>query len=70
VEGQVATAAWPCRFFFIIIIFILQPTLFILKLCFFSFRLVSQLNPFPGMKHLDVAGGTGIPIPWLLSAVL
>ncbi|KAJ4830497.1 2-hexaprenyl-6-methoxy-1,4-benzoquinone methyltransferase [Turnera subulata] len=22
-------------------------------------RLVSQLNPFPGMKHLDVAGGTG-----------
>ena len=30
-----------------------------LKLCFFSFRLVSKLNPFPGMKHLDVAGGTG-----------
>ncbi|CAI0423152.1 unnamed protein product [Linum tenue] len=23
------------------------------------FRLVSKLNPFPGMKHLDVAGGTG-----------
>ncbi|CAI0423149.1 unnamed protein product [Linum tenue] len=22
-------------------------------------RLVSKLNPFPGMKHLDVAGGTG-----------
>lgn len=22
-------------------------------------RLVSMLNPFPGMKHLDVAGGTG-----------
>lgn len=22
-------------------------------------RLVSELNPFPGMKHLDVAGGTG-----------
>ncbi|KAL5698108.1 2-methoxy-6-polyprenyl-1,4-benzoquinol methylase [Ranunculus cassubicifolius] len=22
-------------------------------------RLVSDLNPFPGMKHLDVAGGTG-----------
>ncbi|KAG9155420.1 hypothetical protein Leryth_009854 [Lithospermum erythrorhizon] len=22
-------------------------------------RLVSQLSPFPGMKHLDVAGGTG-----------
>lgn len=22
-------------------------------------RLVSNLNPFPGMKHLDVAGGTG-----------
>jgi ubiquinone/menaquinone biosynthesis C-methylase UbiE len=22
-------------------------------------RLVSVLNPFPGMKHLDVAGGTG-----------
>ncbi|MCI12870.1 2-methoxy-6-polyprenyl-14-benzoquinol methylase mitochondrial-like, partial [Trifolium medium] len=21
-------------------------------------RLVSMLNPFPGMKHLDVAGGT------------
>ncbi|GMQ02019.1 hypothetical protein CsSME_00048446 [Camellia sinensis var. sinensis] len=21
-------------------------------------RLVSKLNPFPGMKHLDVAGGT------------
>ena len=30
-----------------------------LKLCFFSFRLISKLNPFPGMKHLDVAGGTG-----------
>jgi 2-methoxy-6-polyprenyl-1,4-benzoquinol methylase len=29
------------------------------KLCFFSFRLISKLNPFPGMKHLDVAGGTG-----------
>ncbi|XP_065636806.1 2-methoxy-6-polyprenyl-1,4-benzoquinol methylase, mitochondrial isoform X2 [Quercus suber] len=30
--------------------------------CIFScqnFRLVSKLNPFPGMKHLDVAGGTG-----------
>jgi 2-methoxy-6-polyprenyl-1,4-benzoquinol methylase len=26
--------------------------------CFFS-RLISKLNPFPGMKHLDVAGGTG-----------
>uniref|UniRef100_A0A453D5R1 2-methoxy-6-polyprenyl-1,4-benzoquinol methylase, mitochondrial n=1 Tax=Aegilops tauschii subsp. strangulata TaxID=200361 RepID=A0A453D5R1_AEGTS len=25
---------------------------------FFS-RLISKLNPFPGMKHLDVAGGTG-----------
>lgn len=24
-----------------------------------SCRLVSKLNPFPGMKHLDVAGGTG-----------
>ncbi|OMO76776.1 UbiE/COQ5 methyltransferase [Corchorus olitorius] len=23
-------------------------------------RLVSKLNPFPGMKHLDVAGGTGL----------
>lgn len=23
------------------------------------FRLVSKLNPFPGMSHLDVAGGTG-----------
>ncbi|KAK4391948.1 2-methoxy-6-polyprenyl-1,4-benzoquinol methylase, mitochondrial [Sesamum angolense] len=23
-------------------------------------RLVSELNPFPGMKHLDVAGGTGL----------
>lgn len=23
-------------------------------------RLVSMLNPFPGMKHLDVAGGTGL----------
>ncbi|KAJ7957245.1 2-methoxy-6-polyprenyl-1,4-benzoquinol methylase, mitochondrial [Quillaja saponaria] len=22
-------------------------------------RLISKLNPFPGMKHLDVAGGTG-----------
>lgn len=22
-------------------------------------RLVSELNPFPGMRHLDVAGGTG-----------
>ncbi|GFZ15548.1 S-adenosyl-L-methionine-dependent methyltransferases superfamily protein [Actinidia rufa] len=22
-------------------------------------RLVSKLNPFPGMRHLDVAGGTG-----------
>ncbi|KAL2903251.1 2-methoxy-6-polyprenyl-1 4-benzoquinol methylase mitochondrial [Bienertia sinuspersici] len=22
-------------------------------------RLVEELNPFPGMKHLDVAGGTG-----------
>ncbi|XP_050219815.1 2-methoxy-6-polyprenyl-1,4-benzoquinol methylase, mitochondrial [Mercurialis annua] len=22
-------------------------------------RLVSKLNPFPGMKHIDVAGGTG-----------
>ncbi|RXH71542.1 hypothetical protein DVH24_018897 [Malus domestica] len=22
-------------------------------------RLVSKLNPFPGMKHLDVAGETG-----------
>ncbi|OIT20296.1 PREDICTED: uncharacterized protein LOC109220380 isoform X2 [Nicotiana attenuata] len=22
-------------------------------------KLVSKLNPFPGMKHLDVAGGTG-----------
>ena len=22
-------------------------------------RLVSQLQPFPGMRHLDVAGGTG-----------
>ncbi|PWZ23393.1 2-methoxy-6-polyprenyl-1,4-benzoquinol methylase, mitochondrial [Zea mays] len=21
--------------------------------------LISKLNPFPGMKHLDVAGGTG-----------
>ena len=29
------------------------------QLRFFSFRLVSKLNPFPGMKHLDVAGGTG-----------
>ncbi|XP_028551396.1 2-methoxy-6-polyprenyl-1,4-benzoquinol methylase, mitochondrial [Dendrobium catenatum] len=23
-------------------------------------RLVSKLHPFPGMKHLDVAGGTGL----------
>jgi 2-methoxy-6-polyprenyl-1,4-benzoquinol methylase len=41
----------------------LQPTSFLFsykkKLRFFSFRLVSKLNPFPGMKHLDVAGGTG-----------
>lgn len=22
-------------------------------------RLVGKLSPFPGMKHLDVAGGTG-----------
>lgn len=22
-------------------------------------RLVTQLRPFPGMQHLDVAGGTG-----------
>ncbi|GJN16583.1 hypothetical protein PR202_gb03586 [Eleusine coracana subsp. coracana] len=22
-------------------------------------RLIYKLNPFPGMKHLDVAGGTG-----------
>lgn len=24
-----------------------------------NFRLVTKLGPFPGMKHLDVAGGTG-----------
>ena len=40
-----------------------------LKLYFFSFRLISKLNPFPGMKHLDVAGGTGNthPLPSLFS---
>ncbi|KAG6390118.1 hypothetical protein SASPL_151600 [Salvia splendens] len=27
-------------------------------------RLVSKLNPFPGMKHLDVAGGTGEHNSW------
>lgn len=27
---------------------------------YFLLRLVSKLNPFPGMKHLDVAGGTGM----------
>lgn len=26
---------------------------------FWDFRLVSKLRPFPGMQHLDVAGGTG-----------
>ena len=26
---------------------------------FIFYRLVEELNPFPGMKHLDVAGGTG-----------
>lgn len=31
-------------------------------------RLISKLNPFPGMKHLDVAGGTGI-LPFLPSAL-
>jgi 2-methoxy-6-polyprenyl-1,4-benzoquinol methylase len=36
-----------------------------LKLCFFAFRLISKLNPFPGMKHLDVAGGTGNTYPLL-----
>lgn len=25
----------------------------------FPYRLVTQLWPFPGMRHLDVAGGTG-----------
>ena len=25
----------------------------------FYFRLVGKLSPFAGMKHLDVAGGTG-----------
>lgn len=28
-------------------------------------RLISKLNPFPGMKHLDVAGGTGNTYPLL-----
>nr|DAD35749.1 TPA_asm: hypothetical protein HUJ06_006389 [Nelumbo nucifera] len=32
--------------------------IFLLSNIFF-FRLVSKLHPFPGMKHLDVAGGTG-----------
>uniref|UniRef100_A0A0D9XR79 2-methoxy-6-polyprenyl-1,4-benzoquinol methylase, mitochondrial n=1 Tax=Leersia perrieri TaxID=77586 RepID=A0A0D9XR79_9ORYZ len=31
-----------------------------LPYCFLPLlRLISKLNPFPGMKHLDVAGGTG-----------
>ncbi|CAN1168328.1 2-methoxy-6-polyprenyl-1,4-benzoquinol methylase, mitochondrial [Linum perenne] len=32
-------------------------------------RLVSKLNPFPGMKHLDVAGGTGDVAFRILEAV-
>jgi hypothetical protein len=51
VEGQVA-AACPFRFFYGYLPLSLE-------LRFFSFRLISKLNPFPGMKHLDVSGGTG-----------
>ncbi|KAM3744493.1 hypothetical protein ACB098_06G056600 [Castanea mollissima] len=32
-------------------------------------RLVSKLNPFPGMKHLDVAGGTGDVAFWILETL-
>lgn len=48
--------------YFKIIFLSLKSTLLYLTLLgilFALLRLVSKLNPFPGMKHLDVAGGTG-----------
>jgi hypothetical protein len=56
-EGQVA-AAYPFHFFYGYLPLSLD-------LLFFSFRLISKLNPFPAMKHLDVAGGTGNIYPLL-----
>ena len=32
-------------------------------------KLISKMNPFPGMKHLDVAGGTGSDL-YLFSALI
>lgn len=37
-------------------------TLLVLVICSCDFRLVGKLSPFTGMKHLDVAGGTGYSI--------
>ncbi|KAA3471600.1 2-methoxy-6-polyprenyl-1,4-benzoquinol methylase, mitochondrial isoform X2 [Gossypium australe] len=45
---------------FVLIISFLSSRCFLYFTCSAQFiRLVSKLSPFPGMKHLDVAGGTG-----------
>ena len=38
---------------------LLSSFLLSISYCLTFSRFVSKLNPFPGMRHLDVAGGTG-----------
>lgn len=53
----------PCTFFYMLIWFNGHYS------CTYTHRLVSKLHPFPGMKHLDVAGGTGKQSIWCIMGI-